>query len=40
MSYLIDLIYIVRELLILTYVVITSPFAIMAGLLMLGSYNV
>ncbi len=40
MSYLIDLIYIVRELLKLAYVVITSPFAIVAGLLMLGTNSI
>jgi hypothetical protein len=40
MSVLIDTIYVARELMRLTYVVITSPFGLMAGLLMLGSYNV
>lgn len=39
MSLLIDIIYIVRELIKLSYVVLTSPFGIIAGLLMLGSYN-
>ncbi|EMR12958.1 hypothetical protein MPL1_07408 [Methylophaga lonarensis MPL] len=36
MSLIIDLIYITRELTKLAYTVITSPFAIVAGLLMLG----
>lgn len=37
MSLLIDMIYIIRELVKLTYVVLTSPFAIIAGLLLLGN---
>lgn len=37
MALLIDIIYVVRELVKLTYVVVTSPFAIVGSLLMLGS---
>lgn len=37
MSYLIDAIIIVREMLLLSFVVITSPMALIAGALMLGS---
>jgi len=40
MSLLIDMIYIVRELSKLAYVVLTSPFALLAGFLMLGSNNI
>jgi hypothetical protein len=35
MSYVIDTIYLCRELLLMTFAVITSPFAIIAGLLFL-----
>jgi hypothetical protein len=38
MALLIDFVYLVKELMILAYVVVTSPFAIMAGgLLLLGN---
>lgn len=37
MALFIDIIYIIRELGKLTYVVITSPFAIVGSVLMLGS---
>jgi hypothetical protein len=37
MSYLIDAIIVVRELLLLCFVVITSPMAFVAGALMFGS---
>lgn len=39
MAYLIDVIYIVRELSRLFFVVITSPFAILASLLTLGNMH-
>lgn len=39
MALIIDIIYIVRELLKLLFVVATSPFALVAGLLMLGSHG-
>jgi len=39
MAFLIDIIYIVRELTKLLFVLITSPFAIVGGLLMLGSQS-
>lgn len=37
MALLIDIVYIFRELSKLTYVVVTSPFAVVGSLLMLGS---
>ncbi len=37
MAFIIDSIYVVRELLKLLYVVVTSPFAVVAGLLMMGT---
>ncbi len=41
MSYIIDILYIVRELLKLSFVIITSPFAfIAAGLLFMGNSNI
>jgi hypothetical protein len=39
MALLIDALYVMREALKLVYVVLTSPFAIVAGLLMLGNNN-
>lgn len=39
MAFIIDLIYICRELLRLLFVVLTSPFAIIGSLLMLGSVS-
>lgn len=39
MAFIIDLIYISRELMRLLFVVITSPFAILGSLLMLGSVS-
>jgi len=39
MSYLIDAIIIFREMVKLSFVVLTSPFAIIGGLLLLGNNN-
>jgi hypothetical protein len=39
MALIIDLIYVLRELGRLAYVVVTSPFAIVGSLLMLGSHQ-
>jgi len=38
MALIIDVIYLIRELLKILFVVITSPFAIVGSLLMLGSH--
>jgi len=40
MGYVIDLFYVLHELVKLSYVVITSPFAILAGLLLLGNNSI
>jgi len=39
MSYIIDAICVVREIVKLSFVVLTSPFAIIGGLLLLGNNN-
>ena len=39
MAFIVDCIFIARELIKLGFVVLTSPFAIVASLLMLGSYS-
>lgn len=39
MAFIVDAIYVIRELGRLFYVVITSPFAMLAAALMIGSYQ-
>lgn len=39
MAFIIDMIYIIRELVKLLFVVMTSPFALIGSLLLLGSQN-
>jgi hypothetical protein len=39
MGLIIDFIYVLRELIKLSYVVITSPFAVVASLLLVGSHS-
>ena len=40
MSYLVDVVFVVREIILLSFMVVTSPFGIVGGLLLLDRTNI